>query len=105
MLESFKIKDGPGHIEMMITNIEFNVLRVMTEKDIDWTWMLLDRTLATRGIPGFSNVVNIVTNLMNNGLVDAVYNDNPSRPRYRVSEQGHQLLTQMNEFTKPNDVS
>ena len=90
---------------MTITNIEFNVLRVMSEKDIDWTWMILDRTLATRGIPGFSNVANIVTNLMNDGLVDAVYNDNTSRPRYRVSEQGHQLLRQMNEFTKPNDVS
>lgn len=90
---------------MTITNIEFNVLRVMSEKDIDWTWMLLDRTLATRGIPGFSNVANIVTNLMNDGLVDAVYDNNPSRPRYRVSEQGHQLLRQISEVNKPSDIS
>lgn len=90
---------------MTITNTEFNVLKVMAEKDIDWTWMILDRTLATRGIPGFSNVVNIVTNLVNEGLVDTVYNDNPSRPHYRVSEQGHQFLRQMSEVTKPNDGS
>ncbi|NJQ20951.1 MarR family transcriptional regulator [Pantoea sp. LS15] len=67
----------------------------MAEKEIDWTLMILDRTLATRGIPGFGNVANIVTNLMNEGMVYAVYNENSSRPRYRVSEQGHQLLGQI----------
>ncbi|MDU6924671.1 MarR family transcriptional regulator [Franconibacter helveticus] len=90
---------------MTITNTEFNVLKVMAEKDIDWTWMILDRTLATRGIPGFSNVANIVTNLVNEGLVDTVYNNNPSRPRYRVSEQGHQLLRQISQVTNPDDIS
>ena len=90
---------------MKITNTEFNVLKVMAEKDIDWTWMILDRTLATRGIPGFSNVANIVTNLVNEGMVDAVYNENSSRPRYRVSEQGHQLLGQITEVTRHNDIS
>lgn len=84
---------------------ELNVLKVMAEKDIDWTWMILDRTLATRGIPGFSNVANIVTNLMNEGMVDAVYNENSSRPRYRVSEQGHQLLGQIDEVTRDYDIS
>jgi len=90
---------------MKITNTEFNVLKVMAEKDIDWTWMILDRTLATRGIPGFSNVANIVTNLMNEGMVDAVHNESSSRPRYRVSEQGHQLLGQMTRDTKNYDIS
>lgn len=90
---------------MKITNTEFNVLKVMAEKDIDWTWIILDRTLATRSIPGFSNVANIVTNLVNEGMVDAVYNENSSRPRYRVSEQGHQLLGQINEVTRHNDIS
>ncbi|HDU4641353.1 TPA: MarR family transcriptional regulator [Klebsiella aerogenes] len=90
---------------MKITNTEFNVLKVMAEKDIDWTWMILDRTLATRGIPGFGNVANIVTNLMNEGMVDAVYNENSSRPRYRVSEQGHQLLGQIDEVTRDYDIS
>ena len=90
---------------MKITNTEFNVLKVMAEKDIDWTWMILDRTLATRDIPGFSNVANIVTNLVNEGMVDDVYNENSSRPRYRVSEQGHQLLGQINEVTRHNDIS
>ena len=90
---------------MKITNTEFNILKVMAEKDIDWTWMILDRTLATRGIPGFSNVANIVTNLMNEGMVDAVHNESSSRPRYRVSEQGHQLLGQMTRDTKNYDIS
>jgi len=89
---------------MKITNTEFNVLKVMAEKDIDWTWMILDRTLATRSIPGFSNVANIVTNLMNEGMVDAVHNESSSRPRYRVSEQGHQLLGQMTRDTKNYDI-
>ncbi|WP_090122761.1 MarR family transcriptional regulator [Kosakonia arachidis] len=78
----------------------------MAEKDIDWTWMRLDRTLAIRGFPGFSNVANIVINLMNEGMVDAVYNEkNSSRPRYCVSEQGHQLLGQINEDTRHYDIS
>ncbi|HFZ0563699.1 MarR family transcriptional regulator [Klebsiella sp. 141130] len=88
-----------------LTTTELNVLKVMAEKDIDWTWMILDRTLATRGIPRFSNVVNIVTNLMNEGMVDAVYNENSSRLRYRVSEQGHQLLGQIDEVTRDYDIS
>lgn len=44
----------------------------MAEKDIDWSWMVLDRTLAIRNIPGFGNVANIVTKLVNHGLVDIV---------------------------------
>ena len=50
---------------MTITIVEFNVLKVMAEKDIDWSWMVLDRTLAIRNIPGFGNVANIVTKLVN----------------------------------------
>ncbi|EGT5649883.1 hypothetical protein CDU01_01115 [Cronobacter sakazakii] len=38
---------------MKITNTEFNVLRVMAEKEIDWMWIMLDRALAIRGIEGF----------------------------------------------------
>lgn len=49
---------------MTITIVEFNVLKVMAEKDIDWSWMVLDRTLAIRNIPGFGNVANIVTKLV-----------------------------------------
>ena len=41
---------------MTITIVEFNVLKVMAEKDIDWSGMVLDRTLAIRNIPGFGNV-------------------------------------------------
>ncbi|EOC1538536.1 hypothetical protein ACI1A1_003681, partial [Cronobacter sakazakii] len=38
---------------MKITHTEFNVLKVMAEKEIDWTWIMLDRALAIRGIEGF----------------------------------------------------
>lgn len=38
---------------MTITIVEFNVLKVMAEKDIDWSWMVLDRTLAIRNIPSW----------------------------------------------------
>ena len=78
---------------LRISNAEFNVLQVMAEKDIDWTWMILDRTLAVRGIPGFSNVANIVTSLVNNGIVDIVYSEENAKPRYCVSVQGHQFLS------------
>ncbi|EKY3120495.1 MarR family transcriptional regulator [Cronobacter turicensis] len=82
---------------MKVTNTEINVLRVMAEKETDWTWIMLDRTLAIRGIEGFSNVANIVTSLMDNGMVEAVYTENASKPRYRVSPQGHQLLRENND--------
>ncbi|MDK1260916.1 MarR family transcriptional regulator [Cronobacter sakazakii] len=71
---------------MKIPHTELNVLRVMAEKDTDWTWIMLDRTLAIRGNEGFSNVANIVASLVNNGMVEAVYIENASKPRYRVSE-------------------
>ncbi|EOC0001249.1 MarR family transcriptional regulator [Cronobacter turicensis] len=82
---------------MKITNTALNVLRVMAEKETDWTWIMLDRTLAIRDIAGFSNVANIVTSLMDNGMVETVYAENASKPRYRVSAQGHQLLRGNND--------
>nr|WP_230299977.1 MarR family transcriptional regulator [Pantoea sp. SM3640] len=71
---------------MKIMNTKFNVLKIIEEKDINRTWMILDCTLATKSITGFSKVANIVTNLMNEGIVDAVYNESSSRPRYRILE-------------------
>lgn len=56
------------------------------------------------GIPGFSNVATIVTNLMNDGMVDTVYNETSSKPKYRVSEQGHQLLGQIGKVINPSDI-
>ncbi|EOI3456192.1 MarR family transcriptional regulator [Cronobacter turicensis] len=82
---------------MKITHTELNVLKVMAEKETDWTWIMLDRTLAIRGIAGFGNVANIVTCLVDNGMVDAVYTENALKPRYRVSAQGHQLLKENND--------
>ncbi|ELY4029238.1 MarR family transcriptional regulator [Cronobacter sakazakii] len=82
---------------MKIPHTELNVLRVMAEKDTDWTWIMLDRTLAIRGNEGFSNVANIVASLVNNGMVEAVCIENASKLRYRVSEQGHQLLRENND--------
>ncbi|MEZ3141225.1 MarR family transcriptional regulator [Citrobacter braakii] len=82
---------------MTITAIELNVLKIMAETDIAWNWMVLDRTLAVRNIPGFSNVANIVTSLVNNGLVNIVYNEDKSRQRYRVSENGFKFLKNQSE--------
>ncbi|WP_216310160.1 MarR family transcriptional regulator [Cronobacter sakazakii] len=82
---------------MKIPHTELNVLRVMAEKDTDWTWIMLERTLAIRGNEGFSNVANIVASLVNNGMVEAVYIENASKLRYRESEQGHQLLRENND--------
>lgn len=76
----------------MITEIELNVLKVMAEKDINWNWMNLDRALSFRGIPGFSNVVNIVNKLASEGLVNIEDSGHKSMPYYRVSEQGYKLL-------------
>ncbi|MDE9619076.1 MarR family transcriptional regulator [Citrobacter portucalensis] len=82
---------------MIITTVEISLLKVMAEKDIDWNWMVLDRTLAVRKIPGFSNVANIVTSLVNNGSVDIVYNEDKSRECYRVSENGFKFLKKQSE--------
>ncbi|MCZ7834224.1 MarR family transcriptional regulator [Atlantibacter hermannii] len=81
----------------MITNTEINVLKVMASKTCDWNWMNLDRALATQGIPGFSNVVNIINNLSHEGLVNIEDSGHPSMPYYRVTEKGHQLLREIND--------
>lgn len=77
---------------MIITETEMNVLKVMSEKDEDWTWIILDRALTMKKVPGFGNVGRIVTNLMEHGLVDEVYNEETQRPRYRVSADGFNYL-------------
>jgi len=77
---------------MTITKTEINVLKVMSEKDMDWSWIILDRALSTKGIPGFGNVARIVTNLAEHGLVDVIYNEETKRSRYRVSENGFKAL-------------
>lgn len=76
----------------MITETELNVLKVMAEKDIDWNWIALDHALYTRGVSGFGNVANIVTSLVNSGLVDVVYGEDKSRPRYKVAQNGFNLI-------------
>lgn len=76
----------------MITETEFNVLKVMAEKDINWNWITLDRALYTRNVPGFGNVANIVTSLVNSGMVDVVYGEDKSRPRYKVAQNGFNLI-------------
>ncbi|AYL48727.1 MarR family transcriptional regulator [Citrobacter freundii] len=76
----------------MITETELNVLKVMAEKDINWNWMNLDRALSFKGIPGFSNVVNIVNKLASEGLVNIEDSGHKSMPYYRVLEQGYKLL-------------
>ena len=81
----------------MITETELNVLKVMAVKVIDWNWIALDRALYARGVSGFGNVANIVTNLVNNGLVDIVNNEDKSRQRYRVSEYGFNFLKNQSE--------
>lgn len=77
---------------MAMTTIELNVLKVLAEKDINWNWMILDRTLSINGIPGFGNVVNIVNALAHEGLVNIVESGHKSMPHYHVSEKGHDLL-------------
>ena len=54
--------------------------------------MNLDRALSFKGIPGFSNVVNIVNKLASEGLVNIEDSGHKSMPYYRVSEQGYKLL-------------
>lgn len=81
----------------MITETELNVLKIMAEKDIDWNWIALDRALYTRSVPGFGNVANIVTSLVNSGLVDVVYGEDKSRPRYRVSKNSFKSLKNQSE--------
>ncbi|CAM4076718.1 MULTISPECIES: MarR family transcriptional regulator [Lelliottia] len=81
----------------MITTIELNVLKVLASKDYKWTWMSLDRTLHAKNIPGFCYVVDIVNSLESKGLVNFEDSGHPSMPYYRVSEKGHQLLSDVNE--------
>lgn len=82
---------------IVITKNELNVLNVMTEKDINWNWMNLDRTLSIRQIPGFGNVVNIVNKLANEGLVIIEDSGNKSMPHYHVSEKGYNLVQHENK--------
>ncbi|NKD25680.1 MarR family transcriptional regulator [Citrobacter freundii] len=73
----------------MIANIEFNVLKVMAEKDKDWNCYLLDRVLSVRDIPGFGNVVRNVNSLADQGLVEIIDIENAT---HRVTDEGHEYV-------------
>ncbi|EMH4161208.1 MarR family transcriptional regulator [Pluralibacter gergoviae] len=81
----------------MITNIEFNVLNVMSSKEGHWTWRTLDITLHSKNIPGFSHVFEIVNKLAEEGLVHIEDGGHPTMKFYRVSEKGYQLLKESNK--------
>ena len=71
----------------MITETEINVLKVMAEKDINWNWMNLDRTLYIRQIPGFAN----------EGLVIIEDSGHKSMPHYHVTEKGYNFVKSENK--------
>ena len=78
-----------------MTNTEIEVLKVMAGKDISWTWMILDRALATRGIPGFSSVPAIVDSLVEAGFVSEVYDEDIKKPKFSVTLDGKEFLRQL----------
>ncbi|WP_213134753.1 MarR family transcriptional regulator [Citrobacter sp. FP75] len=76
----------------MINETEFNVLKVMAEKDRNWNCYLLDRVLSVRDIPGFGNVVRIVNNLAIQGFVEIIDIENATQPDYRVTNEGREYV-------------
>ncbi|HCL5254552.1 TPA: MarR family transcriptional regulator [Salmonella enterica] len=76
----------------MINEIEFNVLKVMAEKDKDWNCYVLDRVLSVRDIPGFGNVVRIVNSLVTQGFVEIIDIANATQPDYRVTDEGREYV-------------
>ena len=82
---------------MTITIVEFNVLKVMAEKDIDWSWMVLDRPVDSRLLTALGHRAKIVPKLVNHGLVDIVNGEGNSKPRYRVSQYGLNLIKEQQD--------
>lgn len=81
----------------MISKIEFDVLNVMSLKEGDWNWYVLDRVLSTRNIPGFGYVPKIVNRLVEEGFVDVINDPESPRQTFIVSAKGHDFLKVHNE--------
>ncbi|ATF95515.1 MarR family transcriptional regulator (plasmid) [Cedecea neteri] len=76
----------------MITNTEFNILKVIASEEGDWSITNLERLLTWRKTPSFRYVVKMVNNLAEEGLVDIVRGQNPSALSCRVSKRGLNVL-------------
>lgn len=83
----------------MVNNTELNILKLLASRtDVNWTWYNLDRAMSSRKMDGIGNVARLVDNLSKAGLVDIVPSGTPSgMDYYRVSAQGHQLLSEVSQ--------
>ena len=82
----------------MVNNTELNILRLLASRDdVNWTWYNLDRAMSIRKMDGIGNVARLVSNLSEVGLLDIVPGTTGGMNYYRVSEQGHNLLNDINE--------
>lgn len=82
----------------MVNNTELNILKLLASRnDVNWTWYNLDRAMTSRKMDGIGNVARLVNNLSEAGLVDVIARTPSGMDYYRVSAQGHKLLSEINE--------
>ncbi|WP_312971920.1 hypothetical protein [Atlantibacter sp.] len=82
----------------MVNNTELNILKLLASRDdVNWTWYNLDRAMTSRKMEGVGNVARLVNNLSEAGLVDIIARTPAGMDYYRVSEQGHKLLSKIND--------
>ncbi|MBI2308440.1 MAG: hypothetical protein HYU78_14140 [Rhodocyclales bacterium] len=73
-------------------DIRQTIIELVEKNDGKWTWYQLERGLTSVGLGGRVDFMDIVTSLVNEGLVSEQVDARYPHPLYRITEKGRASL-------------
>lgn len=70
------------------------IVELIEKNDGKWTWYQLDRGMTARGLGGRMNFMEVVTELINEGLIAEERDARYPQPLYRITEKGRAFLSE-----------
>ena len=74
------------------------ILELISRNDGKWTWYQLERGLDSKGLGGCPNLMELIGDLVQAGLLEEQHDDRFPHPLYRVTKQGHAVLATSKEL-------
>lgn len=74
-------------------DMRHTIVELIEKNDGKWTWYQLDRGMTALGLGGQMNFMEVVTELVNEGLIAEQRDARYPHPLYRVTEKGKAFLT------------
>ncbi len=69
------------------------ILGLIAKNDGQWTWYQLERGLSVAGLGGHADLMNILAQLVSEGLISEEFDDRYPHPLYRMTSKGTSALS------------